>query len=47
LANFCGTPNHLIPQRQTSAVRPNRRPDTFTCLEGASATGKPLAEETP
>ena len=40
VANSSGTPNHVIP-KQPRPSAPADVPDTFTCLEGAAATGKP------
>jgi hypothetical protein len=44
VANFSGTPDHMIPQQPLPSADGF---DTFTCLEATTATGKPSAAKTP
>jgi len=46
VAQFSGTPDHMIPQHPRPSA-PADGFDTFTCLEGTTATGKPSATKTP
>src|SRR5439155_1147040 len=42
VANFSGTPDHMILQQPRPSA-PGGGLDIFTCLEAATATGKPSA----